>query len=132
MWSQDITYLLSSIRESFYLYLIEDIWSRRIVGFEVHAAESMEASAALIDKTCIQHDVDPEALVLQADNGGPIEGRRCSRPCASSKSRHRLTDGASATQPVQRGTLAAPEVLPAYPLEPFDTLEDAIAWSWAS
>jgi putative transposase len=25
----------------FYLYLVEDVWSRRIVGFEVHAEESM-------------------------------------------------------------------------------------------
>ena len=37
VWSWDITYLLSSLRgRFFYLYLVEDIWSRRIVGFEVH------------------------------------------------------------------------------------------------
>ena len=42
VWSWDITYLLSSLRgRFFYLYLVEDVWSRRIVGFEVHAEECM-------------------------------------------------------------------------------------------
>ena len=53
VWSWDITYLLSSLRgRFFYLYLVEDVWSRRIVGFEVHEEESMETSAALVRSTC--------------------------------------------------------------------------------
>ena len=53
VWSWDITYLLSSLRgRFFYLYLVEDVWSRRIVGFEVHAEECMIASSALVRATC--------------------------------------------------------------------------------
>jgi transposase InsO family protein len=49
--SWDITYLLSSIRgKYFYLYLFMDIWSRRIVGWEVHYEESAEYSAALASR----------------------------------------------------------------------------------
>jgi hypothetical protein len=41
VWTWDITYLLSSVRgRFFYLYLVEGIWSRRIVGFQVHEEES--------------------------------------------------------------------------------------------
>ena len=75
VWSWDITYLLSAVRgRFFYLYMVEDVWSRRIVGFEVHEEESMEASAALVRSTCTAEDVDPSGLVLHSDNGGPMKG----------------------------------------------------------
>lgn len=75
MWSWDITYLLSAVRgRFFYLYMVEDVWSRRIVGFEVHEDESMEASAALVRSTCAAEGVDPAGLVLHSDNGGPMKG----------------------------------------------------------
>ncbi len=69
------TYLLSSVRgRFFYLYLVEDVWSRRIVGFKVHEEESMNASAALVRATCSAEGVDPRGLVLHSDNGGPMRG----------------------------------------------------------
>ena len=41
VWSWDITYLRSSVRGTFfYLYMIMDIWSRKIVGWDVQAVES--------------------------------------------------------------------------------------------
>ena len=47
VWSWDITYLRSALRGSFYyLYLAEDIWSRKIVGWEVHEEESMDLAAS--------------------------------------------------------------------------------------
>ncbi len=43
LFSWDITYLLSQIRgQHFYLYLFLDVFSRKAVGAEVHAEESME------------------------------------------------------------------------------------------
>ena len=48
VWSWDITYLRSAVRGAFYyLYLIEDIWSRKIVGWAVHEEESLDLSAPL-------------------------------------------------------------------------------------
>jgi hypothetical protein len=75
VWSWDITYLLSAVRgRFFYLYLVEDVWSRRIMGFEVHEEESMESAAALVRTTCATAGVDPRGLVLHSDNGGPMRG----------------------------------------------------------
>jgi len=43
VWSWDITFLASAVRGIFYkLYLIEDIFSRKIVGWEVHEQETAE------------------------------------------------------------------------------------------
>lgn len=51
LFSWDITYLKTSIRGCFfYLYLFMDIYSRKIVGWEVHAEESSEQAADLLRK----------------------------------------------------------------------------------
>ncbi len=43
VWSWDITYLRGPVRGSFYyLYMIEDVWSRKIVGWQIHENESPE------------------------------------------------------------------------------------------
>jgi transposase InsO family protein len=73
VWSWDITYLLSSIRgKYFYLYLFMDVWSRLIVGWEIHSNESAENSAALISR--IMKDRNVVCVRLHADNGGPMKG----------------------------------------------------------
>jgi putative transposase len=54
VWSWDITYLPSPVRGKFYyLYLIEDIYSRKAVGWEVHEAESGEKEAAVLQKSAM-------------------------------------------------------------------------------
>ncbi|MFY0666396.1 MAG: transposase, partial [Natronospirillum sp.] len=52
LWCWDITWLPGPVRGSwFYLYLIMDVFSRKIVGYEVHDAETGEHAADLIEKT---------------------------------------------------------------------------------
>lgn len=95
VWSWDITYLRAPVRGSFfYLHLVEDIYSRGIVGWEVHAEESADAAANLIERTCSELDVDSEGLHLHSDNGGPMKGRRCSQRCSGSALSRRLVDRA--------------------------------------
>ena len=54
IWSWDITYLKSGIKgHSFYLYLFMDVFSRKIVGYDVFECESMDYSAALFNKICL-------------------------------------------------------------------------------
>ena len=54
VWSWDITYLPSLVRgQYYYLYLIEDIYSRKGVGWEVHEQECGERAAALLQRSCI-------------------------------------------------------------------------------
>ena len=75
VWSWDITYLQSSVKGIFYyLYMIVDVWSRKIVAAEVFAEESMAHSSRLFTRTCFIHDVLPDGLVLHSDNGGPMKG----------------------------------------------------------
>ena len=46
VWSWDITYLAAAILGRFYrLYLVMDIYSRKIVGWEVHETETAKQAA---------------------------------------------------------------------------------------
>jgi transposase InsO family protein len=75
VWSWDITYLPTVIRGRFLrLYLVMDVWSRRIVGWEVHDDELAERAAALIQRICAESGIDPTGLVLHSDNGKPMRG----------------------------------------------------------
>lgn len=75
VWSWDITYLRSSVRGAFYyLYLVLDVFSRKIVAAEVHAEESANIAAELVEWACEREGVQRDGLVLHADNGGPMKG----------------------------------------------------------
>lgn len=51
VWSWDITYLPTPVRGQFYyLYLFEDIYSRKAVGWEVYEQESGELAAGLLHR----------------------------------------------------------------------------------
>ena len=58
----------------FYLYLIVDIFSRKIVGWEVHERESAELAAILIRQAVLAEGCTLRPLVLHADNGSPMKG----------------------------------------------------------
>jgi putative transposase len=74
VWSWDITYLPSPIRgKYYYLYLIEDIYSRKAVGWEVYEEESGEKAAALLQRSVIGEQCVREPLVLRSDNGAPMK-----------------------------------------------------------
>ncbi len=74
--SWDITYLRSLVRgQFFYLYLVEDVWSRKIVGWEVYDVECNELAAALVERIRRENPgVDLRGWVLHSDNGGPMKG----------------------------------------------------------
>jgi putative transposase len=75
VWSWDITYLPTLVRGRYlYLYLVVDVWSRRIVGYDIHARETADLAAAMIDRICEDEGVDPRGLVLHSDNGKPMRG----------------------------------------------------------
>lgn len=75
VWVWDITYLKTQIAGRFYyLYLFEDLYSRKIVGFEVHECESMEHSSRLLEATVRGEEVGAQELVVHSDNGAPMKG----------------------------------------------------------
>ena len=130
VWSWDITYLLSAVRgRFFYLYLVVDIWSRRIVGFEVHEEESMDLSAALVSATCAAESIDPRGLVLHSDNGGPMRGSTMLATLqmlgiVASFSRPKVSDD----NPYSESLFRTLKYRPEYPHRPFESVEAARAW----
>ncbi|MDA9953364.1 DDE-type integrase/transposase/recombinase [Planktomarina sp.] len=56
-----------------YLYLIVDIYSRQIVGWEVHDRESSEHTATLMRKAVIFEGCLMRPLALYVNNGSPMK-----------------------------------------------------------
>lgn len=75
VWCWDISYLPGPRRGGyFFLYLVLDLFSRRIMAAEVHTAESADLAGVMIQNACAAHGVDSAGLVLHSDNGGPMKG----------------------------------------------------------
>ena len=75
VWSWDITWLPGPIAGAFfYLYLIVDIFSRKIVGWEVHDRETADFAAGLLRRAVWAEQCLTRPLVLHADNGSPMKG----------------------------------------------------------
>jgi len=75
IWSWDITFLPSQVRGIYYyLYMIMDIYSRKIVGWSIHHTQTAEYAANLIQQACIDERVEQKQLVLHSDNGAPMKG----------------------------------------------------------
>jgi len=75
VWSWDITWLAGPVRGMFfYLYMIVDIYSRKVVGWEVHPLEHSDFASNLIQKAVWSEGCSLNPPVLHADNGGPQKG----------------------------------------------------------
>lgn len=74
VWAWDITYLPSTVRgQYYYLYLVEDIFSRKSVVWEVHDSESGEQAADLIERGVLREGCLRQPLVLHSDNGASMK-----------------------------------------------------------
>jgi putative transposase len=75
IYSWDITYLSTAVRGLFfYLYLVMDIYSRKIVGWQVYEAESSALAADLMTDICHREGVIAGQVILHSDNGSPMKG----------------------------------------------------------
>ncbi len=130
VWSWDITYLRSAIRGSFfYLYLAVDVFSRKIVGWDVHAEEAGEHSAALIESATSAEKIRPSKLTLHSDNGGPMKGSTMLATLqrlgvVPSFSRPSVSDD----NPFSEALFRTLKYCPSFPRKPFATVADARAW----
>jgi putative transposase len=130
VWSWDITYLRSPVRGVFfYLYLLVDIFSRKVVGWRVHLEESADLASALVREAVAAEGVDPDQLVLHADNGGPMKGSTMLATLqrlgvVASFSRPSVSDD----NPFAEALFRTLKYRPGYPRKPFATLDAAIAW----
>lgn len=130
VWSWDITYLRSPIRGSFYyLYMVVDVWSRKIVAAEVHEVESSEHAARLIEAAYARGGIRPDQLSLHSDNGSPMKGATLRATLDTlgitpSYSRPRVSDDNAVSESLFRTLKYRPE----YPSVAFESLDAARGW----
>jgi len=72
-WSWDISYLKGPApRVWFYLYVLLDIYSRKIIGWTIDTTESETVAHRLIHKTCKREAIDKNQLILHSDRGAQM------------------------------------------------------------
>jgi transposase InsO family protein len=130
LFSWDITYLPTPVMGSYlYLYLFLDIFSRKIVGWQVYEAESSELASEVMRDICTREKVSPNQVVLHSDNGSPMKGATMlatlqtlgvmpsfSRPAVSNDN------------PFSESLFRTLKYRPTYPHRPFETLLSARQW----
>ena len=76
VWCWDMTYLPTQVMGRwFFLYLILDLYSRRIVGWEVHECDHAEHAAHLVRRTALAEGIAAMGTkpVLHGDNGSTLK-----------------------------------------------------------
>ncbi len=130
VWTWDITYLPAAVKGQFYyLYMITDIYSRKIVGWEVHERQSDELSSQLVKRAWLSEGVSGKEIVLHSDNGSPMKGATMlstlqhlgiipsfSRPSVSNDN------------PYSEALFKTLKYTPAYPSKPFESIEASRDW----
>jgi transposase InsO family protein len=130
VWSWDITYLKSPIRgQYFYLYMIMDVFSRMIVGWEVYACESAEYSSVLFKDTARRQGIKSDQLTLHSDNGGPMKGATMLATLQNlgvvpSFSRPKVSDD----NPFSESLFKTLKYRPSYPDGAFASIAEARGW----
>lgn len=130
VWCWDITYLRAAVRGTFYfLYLVVDVFSRKIVAWTVEAEESQDLAVDMIERATREHRVPENALVLHADNGGPMKGSTMVTTLQRlgimpSFSRPRVSDDNAYAEALFKTLKYRPE----YPRKPFADIEAAKRW----
>ena len=51
-----------------------DIFSRKVVGWQVYETESSEQASEVMRDICARERIAPRQVVLHADNGSPMKG----------------------------------------------------------
>ena len=77
VWCWDVTFLPARVQGRwFYLFLILDLYSRKIVGHEVHGTDGAEYAAHLVRRTALAEGIHARAHrpVLLGDNGPSVKG----------------------------------------------------------
>lgn len=130
LYSWDITYLPTVVKGLFfYLYLVLDIYSRKIVGWQVYAEEASALAADLLRDICAREGIERDQVTLHSDNGSPMKGATMlatlqelgvipsfSRPSVSNDN------------PYSESLFRTLKYRPEYPEKPFVSLAEARRW----
>lgn len=130
VWSWDISYLPTTVRGQFYyLYLFEDIFSRKAVGWEVYEQECGERAAALMQRTVMAEQCWGQPLVLHSDNGAPMKSstllaKLYEMGVTPSRGRPRVSND----NPYSESLFRTLKYCPQWPAQGFADIEAARVW----
>lgn len=133
VWCWDMTYLPTKVMGRwFYLYLILDLYSRKIVGAEVHGRDDSEHAAHLVRRTALAEGIAAwnTKPVLHGDNGSTLKATTVLTMLnwlgvKPSYSRPRVSDDNAFSEALFRTAKYRPE----FPPQGFETLEQARTWA---
>lgn len=133
LWCWDLTYLPATVAGRwFYLYLILDVFSRKIVGFEVHDSDSADHAAHLVKRTALAEGIHAmlERPVLHGDNGATFKATTVLAMLhwlgvKPSYSRPRVSDD----NPFVESLFRTAKYRPEFPQGGFDDLQQARQWA---
>jgi len=131
LWAWDITWLPASVKGMyFYWYMVLDVYSRKIVGHEVHVAESAELASLLMRKASLAEGLAGRAVVLHSDNGSAMKGATMLATLEKlgimpSFSRPRVSNDNAYAESLFRTCKYRPN----YPSKPFATVHEARQWT---
>jgi transposase InsO family protein len=127
----DITYLPTQVRgDYFYLYLFVDLFSRKIVGWQVFDSESAQRASDLLKDICARQGIAPGQLVVHSDNGSPMKGETMLATMqrlgvAPSRSRPSVSND----NPYSEALFRTLKYRPDLPVTPFESLLQARRWA---
>ena len=130
LWSWDITYLASTVRGQFYYRdMCEDVYSRKIVGYEVYEVESGDYAAGLLQRCLLREQCLHQPLVLHSDNGAPMKAQTMKAKMEElgvipSYSRPRVSNDNAFSESLFKTLKYRPE----WPSSGFKSLSDARRW----
>lgn len=130
VWSWDITYLPTRVRGQFYyLYLFEDIYSRKAVGAEVYECESGELAAEVLQRTVLAESCFSSPPVLHSDNGAPMKSltllaKMYDLGLTPSRGRPRVSND----NPYSESLFRTLKYCPQWPVDGFESIEAARIW----
>lgn len=135
VWCWDVTWLPRRVSgQWFYLYLILDLYSRKIVGYEVHDADTGEHAAALLKRTALAEGIHAAATkpVLHGDNGQSLKATTVLAMLqwlgiAPSYSRPRVSDDNAFVESLFRTA----KYRPGFPVKGFTDIAHARNWAQA-
>jgi putative transposase len=129
VWSWDISRLRGpGPRDWFYLYVILDIFSRKIVGWCIDTEETETVAKRLITITCQRENIEADQLTLHSDRGAQMTSTTIAElledlSVTRSLSRPRVSDD----NPYSEAAFKTVKYRPSYP-DRFDSIDDARVW----
>ena len=132
VWMWDITWLPGPAKGIYYyLYMIMDLFSRKIVGWNIWETESSELASKLVTKAVFSENalILECPLILHSDNGSPMKGASLlttlyNLGIVKSNSRPRVSNDNAYIESLFRTV----KYMPAFPHKGFSTIANARSW----